>query len=514
MAERKPFIFRDNTGGTNLRSNEANINGGMERTEATLIKNLEIYKEGGFSAQKGNTQLNTSVTDDTKVLGIGQFKLNDSVTAVYVKASGKAYAMNALTGGAETEIKSGLDTSAVPMFVEFNSKVICFNGVDTPWAYDGSVTPAPDLSGTPAGWSSAKPTAAAVYRGGRIFAVAGDTIYWCALGNENDWTTGSDAGSITGLFNDNSTITAIADYDTAVAIFSNNPKIYLLTGNSPSNYATDTVATNRAAKGKLGLAKSNDNLFFFAGDSILPLITTELGIIKIGKETDITYKISPFINDEGSDLPLLSADPDQLNETILLSNVRKNELIAYFKTQGSTYYDMAAILNFNLGAWVFRQATPVSAAAIVGSKVLTGTNDGKILEEFSGAAIEGAATYSKEFIGPWHDFGQPFLKKRITRFWLILKSVGQVTLNINFSIDYNSDVVYQREKVIEGNSDSAYGTGTYDDATYAATRVEFDTGFPINMEFRTLRMQLTTNDDALDFRVLEYAFEVEYGNAY
>jgi hypothetical protein len=513
------FIYRDNTGGVNLRSNEANINSGQERTEATFINNIEVYKEGGFSAQNGNTQLNTGVTDETEILGIGQYKNGSDVFAVYVKASGKAYYMN-VTGGAETEIKSGLNTTAIPQFVEFNGKVLCFNGQDAPWAFDGSTIPAVNLTGTPAAWSSEKPYTAAVYRGGRVFAASASTLYWCALGNENDWTAAGDAGQITALFSDNSDIVALADYDTAIAIFTASPKIYLLQGTSPANYTTDPVASNRAAKGKLGLAKSNDQLFFFAGDSILPLITTELGVIKIAKDTDLTYKISPFINGEGGELPLLELSPTLASSAILLSNVKKNELIAYFKSVSDNGYDTAAIFNFNSLSWVFRQGTPATAAAMVGDKALTGTADGKVLEEFTGTSIAQVtatgvtnSTFTKQLYTAWFGFNQPYFQKRVTRFFVTVKSAGPVTLTLKLNKDYNSDVVWEREIEIGSNSDSAYGEATYGSGTYGTTSVQFS-DFPIDLWFKTLRAQFETTDDALSFRVLEYAFEVEYGNPY
>src|SRR4051812_13940750 len=101
MAPRtKTFYYRDNTGGSNMRSNEANVNQGPQQTEMVLIQNMDIYREGGFQAQLGNRQLNSGVTDATSVLGIGQYRSGNNTYAIYTKASGSAYVLP-IAGGAE-----------------------------------------------------------------------------------------------------------------------------------------------------------------------------------------------------------------------------------------------------------------------------------------------------------------------------------------------------------------------------------------------------------------------------
>ncbi len=83
----KTFYYRDNTGGSNLRSNEVNINKSPTQAEMALIQNMDIYREGGFQAQLGNRQLKTGVTDTSAVLSIGQFRKGGNTYAVYTKAS-------------------------------------------------------------------------------------------------------------------------------------------------------------------------------------------------------------------------------------------------------------------------------------------------------------------------------------------------------------------------------------------------------------------------------------------
>lgn len=507
----KTFIYRNNTGGSNLRSNEANINTGVERTEMMLINNMEIYRDGGFASQKGNVQLNTGVTDTSKILAIGEYKTASATYAIYTKASGKAYSMPSI-GGPETQIKTGLDTEAITQWVSFNSKVVGFNGVNQPWSWNG--TTAVDLTGTPASWVSTKPTTAAVFGGKRIFAAAGSSIYYCALGNELDWTTPSDAGSLTGLFNDNTNITGITEYGSALSVHSASPGITLIAGTQPSDYTAKRIASNRAMAGKLAFATINDLQFFFSGDGILPLLTTDLGIIRLGKEYEISTKIKPFLTATETELAINAINSAYNSSVILLPNYARNELIAYFKTSGNTYFDTAAIYNFDSQNWAFRQASLVTAAARVGDSILTGTSDGKILKEFSGTTLV-SGTFTKRLLSGYYDFGAPNLKKRLTRMYFWFKTTTDLDVTLKLRTDYNTAIEVTRRITQSGVSGSTnYSGGAYGDSSYAASNV-MPIQFPVNIDMsKSVQIDLVSSDPTVDFRLIQYGFEVEYGDEY
>lgn len=500
-------IYADNTGGTNLRSNPARINQSDERTDFRLIQNMDTYKDGGFRTQRGNEQINTSVTDETSILGIGRYRFNGVWYAIYTKASGKAYVMQA-AGGTETEIKTGLNTSAIPQFVEFNQKVLCFNGEDAPWSWDG--TTAADLTDTPAAWSSSQPYTAGVYRGGRVFAGDDNTTYYCALGNENDWTTNNDAGSLTNLFSDNSSITGIVDYSSALALFSARPRIYLLAGTSPSDYAVDPKASDRSLVGKLAWAKTADFLYFYTGDAIIPLITTELGVIKVNREVELTQKIAPFITAKETKNIVSPVDKTKDDEVILLNNSLYNELVAYFTTTGNTAKDTAAMFSFSTGAWVFRKATAVTAACMINGNVITGTADGKILKEFSGLSVVNGASFQKRLLSPYFHFDNPTTEKELQTMWFWFKSTNAINLTLKLYADYDDETVIKTHTIsLAGDSSSCiYNEGAYNVDTYGGEVVQFDQ-FSLDASFRTLSFEILSTNDQDDFELLSYGFEVD-----
>lgn len=510
MKHENVLLYRDNTGGVNLRSNESNINQGPQHTEFEYLQNLDIYRRGGLAAQKGNSQLNTGVTDTTAVLGIGEYINGSTTYAVYVKASGKAYIMNA-DGGAETEIYSGLNGSAVPQFANFNSAIIMFNGVNQPWAYSGTGGGSGSLlTGTPAGWSSDPPTCGAAIRGKRLVALRGSTVDWCAAGNYNDWTTGSDAGSVTDPFSDTSPFGGVGIYGDQLALHKpTSNRIYLMTGDSFSTYAVSPMASNKAASGKLAFTTINDFHFFFSGDGIYPLVKTNFNVIRLGPDSKISDKIEPFLTGSEDELPLLPVDRTTLDKVILLSYDLRNALVAYFKTSGSTTYDTAAIFDFDTQSWVFRKATPVTAAAKVGDYILTGTSDGKILREFTGTSVVNNASFIKRALSPWMDFGLPGHKKSLAQMYMWFKSTTALNMTLKLRADYATSYLNTYAITTAGDADSAsYGVGAYDTNTYAASAIDFFHFAPRNT-FRSFQFDLTSNDSTTDFRMLMFGFEPE-----
>lgn len=507
------FVYRDNRGGTNLRSNEAHINQSQMNTEMNLIQNMEIYREGGVASQKGNKQLNTSVTDETEILGIGEF-INSSgdYYAVYVKASGKAYSM-AAGGGGETEIKTGLDTSAVPVFTTFNGKIICANGTDAVWKYDG--TTATDLGDQPAAWTTDPVVGVASHLGTRLFAISGSTVYFCALGDEDDWSTASDAGSITDAYGDTTDYNNIVSYGDRLILHKNSRKVYTITGSTFSTYALDRLASNRAAKGKQAAANVFDNHYFYTGTEIIGLTTTEFNIVKLGRETELTRKIRPFFTGTEVEMPINSVISTRHNEAVLLPYDKKNELVGYFKTPGNDDgYDTAAIYNFDQGSWVFRVATKVTAAALVNGNILTGTSDGKILEEFFGGNLHNGAAFQKKVLTPYFDFEAPFNRKRITRVFIEFKSSSSLNVTMKVRADHDSSVVLTRTITNSlQDTTSVYGTGTYNNETYAASAFILS-DFPLNLAARSFQFEFTSNVSTNDFRIVQYGFEVEYDDPY
>jgi hypothetical protein len=194
--------------------------------------------------------------------------------------------------------------------------------------------------------------------------VAGSTIYYCAAGDETDWQSSNDAGSITSPFSDNGGFVAAEQYGEFVVLHSASPTTFLLGGSSPSDYAIVPMASNRAATGRFALANINNIHFFFTGDSILPIEQTPLNQVQLSSRYNIANKIKPFfVGDE--QIPISKIDPNKNHEVAFVPHFERNQLACYFKQIGSTAYSIAAVYNFDQNNWVFREMTPVTRRAVL-----------------------------------------------------------------------------------------------------------------------------------------------------
>ncbi len=496
--------YRTATGGVNLRGGVTTLNQDPQRPEFALLMNVETYQDGGLVGQQGNTQLNSAVSDTSAVLGIGEFKTGSSVIAVYVKASGSAYAM--VEGGAAdgTAIKTGLSTSAIPHFCQFNGKILVFNGVDQPWSYDG--TTAANLTGTPSAWSSTKPNFCAVHRGGRVLTAVGSEVYYCVLGNENDWT-GTGSGFLSTLYGDKSPVIGLGQFGEFSTIHTNNPAIYLLGGQAPADYTVVPIASNRAAVGSKAFANINNRQWFFTGDAIIPIEQTQLNQVQIGGDNDIGSKIKPFlyyVNNLENILPL--ADSTR-KDTILVADFIRSQLLVYGKQLGSSTYNITAIFNFLQGAWTFRQATPVTTVARVGNTIMTGTSDGKILKEFSGENLASGALLEKKVITSWLDFGSMFSKKQLEKFYVLVDINNQSTMQVTVKQDWSRQAV-QSFPVVQPVAKDVYGTATYGTATYSGSNI-LDHSESIEGKFRSIQLDFDLSASDTSMKLLGYGFDVK-----
>lgn len=505
----KSYVYRDNTGGTNFKASNAKINTTTERTEYRLILNLRNYQEGGFERQEGNTQLNTGISDATEVLSIGQYTDGNDIYIIYTKASGNAYVL-ALGGGAEgSAIKGSLNASAKSVFAELNGSVIVVNGADAMWKYNTSGG-ASNISTPPTAWTTTKPHLVSAFQGERVFAIAGSTLYWCDQGDEDTWTTANDSGSVTDAYGDASSFTAMAPYGDRLALYKKN-RVYTVTGTDFDNYAIVPLVSNRSATGKYAVATIDDTQWFYTGTGIIPLITTELGVVKLGpRGSDISRSIRPFFAYANESLPILPHMASSNEDVIMLPYFDRNELIVYCKTASADYYDTAAIFSFDHLGWVFRQASNITAAANVGGKIITGTSDGRILQEFSGATLYDDSALTPRLLSGPIDFGGPHRMDEITHAYFWFETADDLDVTVNWYTDYRQSTDdAPNELETTGNTDAAaYGVGAYGSDPYSATAVKLSRYDP-SVIGRAVQFDLTSQGEQEDFRLTHYVLDVE-----
>lgn len=501
----KVFRYRDNVGGVNLISSDFRINDSEKQTDMGYIENFDIYQEGGFRAQKGNVQLNTGISDATRITGISPYLTSSGVyRVVYVKASGNAYVMD-LAGGAETLIYTGLAESN-PQFAQLANGLYCVDGVNVPWYYDG--TTANVITLRPGAWTTTPPSRIASIRGVRLLASAGSTLYYCTLGNPLDWT-GSGSGNIVDPFGDTSGVRNLTAYGASVAVHTAANRIYLFSGTEPANYAVTPIASNQSAIGSMAATTVNATQYFFTGDRIVPLVTTDLGVIRINEQVDIARKITPFFTGVDTNLPLTLALQTELSSVILLPYDTRNQAVMYVKTDPGTVYDTALLYSFDRGGWTFRKMTPVTAAASVNGRILTGTSAGQILQEFVGDTAVNVSAIPRRLVSPYFSLGSPEMEKEWLRFYMWFRTSTEISGTLTLKRNYNQRVLTTRTVTATLPSESKYGSATYGTGIYADTvNISYQIG-PLGLLANSMQWELTSTTTGFDFRIPAFALEVE-----
>jgi hypothetical protein len=513
MGSKVTLRLLDNTGGVNLRASELRTNQSETQTEWLYLQNVNTYQDGGFAGQKGNAILNATTTDETAILGIGAYQKSDETWwVIYQKASGKAYVMP-LDGGAETEIKTGLSTSGIPQFVQFNGRAIAVNGVNIPWTWDG--TTAANVTNPNTAWaSSGYPSTIANIDGGRLVAAANSasgqtTLYYCDQGNQNEWRSGVSGVStlvVVDPYADAADIIALKEYGAGVTAHTTNNRIYLLSGNTLASYAITPVASNQAGKGKLSITNYSGSQYIYTGTGIIQLRKTDLGQIQIGENVDIASKIQPFLTADDLIYPITPVTASTQASTILLTLNETNALVAYFKTGGSSAYNLAGIFDFNKGAWTFRQATPITAAGVVNNRLITGTSTGRLLREFTGGSFV-SATLERKIVTPWITLGAPDIRKDLKKVTVYTRANSDAALTLNYRLNYQPTIV--KTVTLQGSTTSAkYGTAVYGTSVYSGATIQMISRADA-ISGQAIQLEITSEDENEDFKILGLSLVLE-----
>lgn len=483
------FHYFNNTGGINKFADMTTLNESETNTDWYDAQNVEDHKSGGISKMKGNVNIcTTSLPTNTSILGIGDYVKGSSNYPVVNTSEGKLYRLD-LASGALTEKFSGLNISAKCCYANYNNGVIMTNGVDIPVFYEEGAGAAALTGSPPVG----RPIE--VYKS-RVFIASGSTLYYSALGNQNDWTTPNDAGYISNFYNDSSPIMALKIYGEFLAIYKQYGT-YILSGSSPTDFVIKPIL-NKGAVSPWAIGTVDNSQYFFDGRSIEPLQFNDLGQIRVADE--ISLKIKSVFEDLNS---------AKYNETVCIPYLKKNQIWFYFASENSTSLDICYIYNYFYRSWHKRVALPITCGAIINEIIYTGTSDGKILKEdysnsFNGAAIE-AWWYS-----PWFTFKNPGMPKEVLSFNVWLYKDQMYSIDVFSSQDYNPfDEAVNSVNTIQ-DVDLVWDVGNWDEGYWSGTNV-IRKSVGINGQFESLQVGVRNLQADQPFTLVGYSFDIDVG---
>lgn len=134
MSNYKEWRLDDFSGGLN---ENGIVDNSIAENQASKCQNIYCPKIGMLTNLKGQLKINTLPLTGT-VQGLHPFYLN-STRKLIVAAGGQ---VGYLQDGVFTALKTGLDINAICQFETLVNTMVCFNGVDAPWKYDGTTVSA------------------------------------------------------------------------------------------------------------------------------------------------------------------------------------------------------------------------------------------------------------------------------------------------------------------------------------------------------------------------------------
>lgn len=440
--------------------------------------NVEIFSKNGVCRQNGNVKI-TQNPKGAKITALYTFvpTLNpDAKKILYCTADGDFYEYDTIDG-AHNLLKSKLQPDTACVFAGFIGGVAVCNGADAPFFYKGDEaglcgeicdmkTVAKD------GESPIFASAVCAYKS-RLWLAAGDTLYFSALGTFDDWTTPQDAGYISGFHCDTAPVTALKPYKDYIAIYKSR-ETYLLSGNSPSDFAITPFA-DKGAAAQNAVVSAENKQFFFSGSLFSLEQSGILAQITLGNESSLAIK-PIFYGDttnlrtlsgasvgiqgeegagggDGESFPVAAAlDFSSLSRSILLYYEPKNQLWLYIPTKNNRYLNNIWIFDLQHRAWCLRGVPQrISCAANYDRQIISATEDGEILLEDSGSTFNGAPI-EFQWKTPFFALGAPNTLKSIGEFYILISD--HVDNNFDFCTfkDYDTLDSQDYERITVNNS--------------------------------------------------------------
>jgi hypothetical protein len=393
---------------------------------------------------------------------------------------------------------------------------VCVNGVNVPFLL--TLTTATDVTSPHPNWSNpaiGQPTNIAVHQSTRVIVSSKNSIYLCALGNPNDWTTANDAFFATAVFGDFTNITCLKDYGDVTIMHSSGNNVHLLSGSTPDEFAIDPIQAPESCKASLGSDNANGANYYVSSSGIYSVNKNIYGEIQFSSNVELSRNIRPVFESSSSS-PVGQILPATLKDALLVSNKAKNEIHFFVKTFNETLFDGVLIFNFDNVAWEYRKTLPIKTALYhngslyIASANTTGATAGQLYQDDRTVTLPTGTAFERTLATGFLTFGVPYEYKFLQALYLRINSQSANTLTINFYINGERQIKHSRNITLTSQS-ASYGTGTYGTSNYSSP-AQTEIHFPLQFKFKTLKVEIICNDPICDFQLLSLGFELNKGD--
>lgn len=409
-------------------------------------KNIDIYEASlnggyGFKTTKGNSLLAQLPNEKIKGLYVYNASSNSDLLIVYTITSteGKLYYVDAAL---EFHlIKDGLNPNASEgCFVNFSQTLpdkrylgIFGNGVDPFIKFEFGAAPEVEIiDETDSENRQVRSSILEIYYG-RVWCGVEDRVHWSKSLDPFTWATEDDDAGWAQLDGD---IVAMTTYANGL-IISTTRAIYYCS-KDVSGFSFVVLSPNSIVSSR-GIVKLGNYALYMANDGIYPINTTQENTKKV--DNDISWPIANFYSKK-----------DILNDKLFALSVvcqDKNEVWFHIPISGDTEKSYIFIQRFQKGQQKYLYWLPpriqqkINCLCVYKNQILSGTDDGEILQELSGNTFNGTNIEAiAEF--PELDFNGTYNKQK---FKIYLYS--ELNENNKFYVDYffDGENTFDRQEV-------------------------------------------------------------------
>lgn len=402
-------------------------------------KNINVFQYG--REKRGGTAKvsSTAISGSPQILGGINFRVGAQSYIVTADSNGK------IMKDRVTELKAGMSATAFYNFCVFDNELYVCDGASNVQTWDGSAGTTSDLTDPAADWATTKPFQMIAHGRGasrRLWALAGNSVYYSNLGNGKDFNGGT-AGKIA---------IAVADaYGLVGGIEFGNR---LIVWDRLQAYIIDDSSTSTAewgyekAQWKGGLA--HWRLIVETDNDILAMAEDGQFYSVSGAQEYGDYRKASLMRDAFIDVYFRSiaamASIDKFHAVYdrLLRAVK-----IFFVRAGQTEVDSALVFFVDRGTeegWALHDnqdsASGYSASCSFEARVSAGTYliytgdySGFLWKLEQSTRSDDSSAYYGGFKTPILNLDNPRMRKHFRRLWLILEAVGNYDLQIKIWVD-------------------------------------------------------------------------------
>lgn len=402
------------------------------RNRLTQARHVVYPQSGGVSKRLDTAAYNTvTLGASVAITGGAELKLSDGTRYIVCGTDdGRLVRLN--SDGTTTDLVTGLTTGRRWSFATYNDRLICVNGADAPRRTNGTVAGTTTLGGSP------PTTAQFVFtHGNRVFMITVDssTLSWCALNNEEDWTTGANAGSMVVARNDGGNLLWGLSF-VSEALLGKENNVYRLQGTNPSTFAVTNVVPARTSVGGTSfqaIAFAANEAWWGSRRGLHSARTVqEFGDLK---ERFPSERIDPYFRLNTDYTVTLN----QLDEMALAYDPQNNRLYMGVDTNNDGKNDTVFVNDVFLGAWSIWPTMSCASLWVAnngenGDEVFMGGYDG-VVRRLNVSASTNAIDAQFKYIT---DLGVPQWVKAVRQLYVQVAEQGNHSLTVTTNYDFGS----------------------------------------------------------------------------